>query len=82
MTNLSLLDPLLIAITKLVLLQWKFMWCLDKCGPQTIHVKMIGTSSFAIIPTGYHCGSHCNCSQYDPSTAAQPHVPEAFVRAQ
>ena len=82
-TNLSLLEPLLMIMTRLALSHWKFIWCWDKQGPQTMHVNIIiGTSSLAIIPILYHSGGHYHCSHWDPSTAAQPHVPEASVWAQ
>ena len=81
-TNLSLLEPLLMAMTRLALSHWKLIWCLGKQGPQTMHVNIIGKSSLAIIPISYHSDGHCHCSYWDPSTAAQPHVPEASVWAQ
>ena len=50
-TNLSLLQPLLMVMTKLALSQQKLMWFLERQWPYTMQIKIIGTSSFTIIPT-------------------------------
>ena len=81
-TNLSLLEPLLMAMTRLALLHWKLLWCLDKQGPQTMHVRIIDMSFLAIIPISYHSVDHCHCSHWDSITAVQLLVPEASVWAQ
>ena len=47
-TNLTLLEPSLVAMTRLALSHWKLICCLDKWGPQTMHVNIIGTSSLAL----------------------------------
>ena len=69
------------AMTKLALSQQKLMWCLERQRPHTMQVKIIGTSSFAIIPILYHSAGHRHCTQWTPNTAAQPHEPEASVWA-
>ena len=47
-----------------------------------MQANIIGTSSLAIISILYHSGGHCHCNHWDPSTAAQPHVPDASVWTQ
>ena len=79
MRNLSLLGPLLIAMTRLALSHLKLAWCLDRRGPQMMQANVIGMSSLAIISILYHSGGDCHCNDWDPSTAAQPHVPNTSV---
>ena len=72
MTNLSLLEPLLIAITRLALSHLKFTWCLDRRGPQMMQANIIGTSSLAIISILYHSSGIAIVTTEIP---AQPHNP-------
>ena len=80
-TIVSFEEPLLIAATNPLLSHWKLMWRWCSVCPQVTQVNMIGTSSFAMIPTSDHSGSHCHWSQLEPRTAAYPHVPEVSVWA-
>ena len=49
--------------------------------PQAIQVSMIGTSSFAMIPTSDHLEGHCHWNHLKRRTAAHLHVPEGSVWA-
>ena len=80
-TIVSFEEPLLIAATKLSLSHWKLMWWWHSMCPQVIQVSMIGTISFAMIPTSDHSEGHCHWNHLEPRTAAHPHVPEASVWA-
>ena len=62
MTSLSLLEPLLMVMTRLALSHLKLMWCLDKQGPQIMQANIIGTSSLAIISILYHSSGHRHCN--------------------
>jgi len=48
--NLSLDEPLLIAMTRFSLSHWKFIWCFDSCVLHTMQVNRMGINSLAIIP--------------------------------
>ena len=50
--------------------------------PQIEQLKMMGTSSLAIMVIGVHSGGQRNWNHWSPNRAPQPHVPEASVHRQ
>jgi len=57
------------------------MWCFERHGPHTMHLKTIDTSSFAIIPILRHSWGHCHSNQCGAKIASQTHVPDTSVWA-
>ena len=76
-TRLSLHEPLLSAFTRLRLSHWNSTDCLAGCGPHTVQLHIMGTSSLAIMPSGCHSGT---ISIEATGFQKQPHTPVLHMR--
>ena len=72
-------EPLLIALTRLLLSNWNCSDFLVKKGPQIAQINTIGTNSFTIMSILVHSADHWSWIQWLLNSAPQPQDPDASV---
>ena len=70
---------MLIESTTPLLLHLNWTWLPDSKGPHTTQLRMIGTSSLAMMSIRAHSFDQASCIHCGPKTALQPQAPDASV---